>query len=298
MKKIFKLLLLLPALLATGCNETTTSSSEDEVLYPRSVLESKWGLEAAIASYEALGVAIPYIDCVSFDYKQGVDDYGDKDIWFYCYYETDEDAEKAYNEYLEICRNRGYSGQAGENTYFDYDSLTVYTYPVAIVDRVIGEHQGVELQFLPSVWNSKPCLGIYGMSYLYIDENVYPQLAVDTLFGKETDVPKVEGEGLTYDFQFSIVEDIGQALEIIVYGASYDVEEKYFNDLMKTENYGIYQCSDIDDDYMEDALEYPGYEMGMYYYAYSEDKVVIFEYDIYNSVFVIDMFPIKEILRR
>lgn len=310
MKKLLKTLLFLPIFALSACggnngsvtsvddsssagassNSLVESSTSEEKQYPRSVLESKWGLEAAIASYEALGLAIPYLPCDSFEFEVGVDDYGDPDIWFYCYFQTDELAEKAFNDYLLICAERGFSGEAGENTYIDYETFTIYTYPVAVVDRVILEDHGIELQFLPSTWNGKPCLGIYGITYLYIPEDVYPQKAVDQLLGDDAkDVPKVEGKGYLYDFMF-IKDGDTTALEITVVGPSYDVEEYYFNELLKTEDYAMCQCNDNDDDYFEIVDKYPGYELGMYYYCMSNTKIIIFEFDLYNNVFIIDIF--------
>lgn len=305
--KLFKSILLLPALLACACNgasgEINSSSSDDtsilegntsssqEKLYPNSVLTSEWGLEAAKASYDVLGVAIPYIAQDSFIYEIGEDAYGDPDIWFYCFYETDDLAYQAYQDYLGICALKGYSGE--ETTYhsIDYETLTIIEFQYCVVDRVIGEHNGVELQFVTSTKNGKPCLGIYGMTYLYIDENTYPQLAIDTFFKNPSDVPQITLED-DYSYYFSfIIDDWGnKILEVQILNCYYTVEKEFFDLLLATGHYAIVQYTDDDEDYEEVLTEYEEYMYGFYYYAISNDKIIIFEYDISHAALIIDMY--------
>lgn len=298
--KLLKSLLLIPALLVGACNSAANSSSEskeitsssEEKLYPNSVLTSKWGLEAAKASYDVLGVAIPYIEQVSFEYVVGVDAYGDPDIWFYCYYNTDEEVDQAYIDYLDICASKGYSGKETTYSNFDPDTFTIIQFNYCVVDRVIGENQGVEIQFVPSTWNGKPCLGIYGFSYLYIEEHIYPQLAVDRFFKDPSDVPAIKGD-YTYYFSFFLDSMNNKGLEIQVLGCSYDLEKYYFDELNKTGNFVIIQYSDEDEEYDEVITSYDEYMYGFYYYAISNNKIIIFYYDISHQALVIDMYARK-----
>lgn len=312
--KLIKSLLLIPALLVGACGSSSNNSvessiessldssvsggeslsipeesSSQEKAYPNSVLTSPWGLEAAKASYDVLGVAIPYIEQASFKYEVGVDKFGDPDIWFYCYYETDEKAEQAYQDYLNICAAKGYSGNESTYTYVDYETLTYYQFNYCVVDRVIGPNQGVELQFLPSTWDGKPCLGIYGMSYLYIEETIYPQLAVERFYKDPSDVPVISGD-YTYYFTFFVDDNDTKGLEIHVIGCDYDLEKYYFNELIKNNKFVIFQYSDDDEDYEEVLTKYEDYMYGYYYFAVSNEKYIIFYYDISNSMLVIDMY--------
>ena len=296
--KLLKTLFILPAMLLGACAGSNHSSSNgeenssSEKLYPPSVMESKWGLEAAKASYDVLGVAVPYIENKGFEYVVGVDDFGDPDIWFYAYYDTDAEAEEAYEDYLTICSQKGYEGQVTTYHNFDYDTLTIIEFEYCVVDRVIGEHQGVELQFLPSIWNSRPCLGIYGFSYLYIEKTTYPQLAVETFYNDASDVPVITGD---YEYYFTFfVDNAGtHGLEIQVLDAYYDIEKWYTNELLKSDNYLVMQYCDYDDDYEEIIEEYEDFMYGFYYYAMSNSKLIIYYMDIENSIFVIDMYARK-----
>ncbi|MCQ2776266.1 MAG: hypothetical protein MJ217_00875 [Bacilli bacterium] len=272
-------------------SESSSSSIRDEDIYPKSVLESPWGRETAIDTYKVLGIALPYIECDSYEYVIGVDDFGDPDIWFYCMYELDEDANQAYKDYLVICQNKGFSGESTVKRYIDYETLTIYEYESCICDRVILEHHGIELQFLVSMHNGKPCLGIYGITYLYEDPHVYPQIAVEEFAGIfAADVPVISGEGYQYDFMFYKFDDGTDGLEIVVSFAYYDIEEWYFNSLLSSSKFAIGQCDEADEDYFEIMDTYPGYQIGFYYIAYSRNLTIIFEYDIYNGAFVIDLF--------
>lgn len=285
---LLKASLLVPALLISACGAGTGSS---EKLYPNSVLQSKWGLEAAKASYDVLGVAIPYIENESFTYEVGVDDYGDPDIWFYCYYNTDDEAYKAYADYLTICADRGYSGQETTYSSFDPETFVIMTFEYCVVDRVIGENQGVELQFVTSTKEGKPCLGIYGFSYLYIEEHIYPQLAINQFYGEESakDIPQIKDDSYRYYFSFFIQQDGTRGLEVQSLGCDFTVEKYFYNELIKN-GFGIVQYSDEDDDYMEVLSSYEEYMYGYYYYAVSNDKILIFFYDIETSAFVVDMY--------
>ena len=264
--------------------------------YPDSVLNSGWGKEAAIASYEALGVAVPYIQNDGFEYETGVDAYGDPTIAFYVFYNTDEAANNAFDEYIGICEYYGYSGEVSTKTYIDYDTYTIYQYESCIVDRVIQEHHGIELEFLVSTYKEKPCLGIFGFTYLYIDENEYPLLALEELYGKDASMfPVIDEKGAKYSFQFFIdQESQTEALEVVVSNVSYDIEEWYFEQILSIQGAIIYQCNDYDESYQA-VTEYPGYNAdGTYYYCLVGGYTVIFEFDLYNYyAFVIEFFTVQ-----
>ena len=258
------------------------ASCGDNKKYPASVLNSGWGQEAAIASYEALGVAIPFIENDGFEYQTGIDAYGDATIDFYVYYETDELANAAFDEYISICEYYGYSGEVTTKTYIDYETHTIYEYESCIVDRVILEHHGIELQFLVSTYKNRPCLGIFGMTYLYVDENEYPLLALQDLFGADASIfPTINEEGAKFYFQFYIDEDTSdKALYLSVSNVSYEIEEWYFNNLNAISNSFIYYCNDYTES-TEYVRSYPGFNAdGSYYYALVKDYTVIFEFSL------------------
>lgn len=269
------------------------SCGDEGKKYPASVLNSGWGQEAAIASYEALGVAVPYIENAGFEYQVGVDEYGDATINFYVFYETDKDANDAFDEYISICEYYGYSGEVTTKTYIDYETYTIYEYESCIVDRVILDHHGIELQFLVSTYKEKPCLGIFGMTYLYVDENEYPLLALEEIFGADASIfPVIEEEGAKFYFQFYIDEDTkDEALYLSVSNVSYQLEEWYFNAINSIEGSVIICCNDYTET-AEIALEYPGFNAdGSYYYALVKDYTVIFEFSLTYYALVIQFYP-------
>ena len=133
MKKALRLLPLLPLLVLGACNvppsntssSNNTSSSDSDVSTSEissssnsesssseisssssssnsintAVEQSKWGKEAAQKCFDTLGVVFPYLEAEGFEYKVTTDDYGDKAIWFYLYYESQEVAEEKIVDY-------------------------------------------------------------------------------------------------------------------------------------------------------------------------------------------------------
>lgn len=328
MKKFIKSLLLIPALILSACNNNVASlstsnssnselpsmsslisstssgkvssdkssspstSSSEERLLPNSVVNSKWGLEAATASYDALGVAVPYIDNDGFDYEVGIDDFGDATIWFYAYYKDDDSVNQAFEDYIEIIKQFGYSGERKITRYVDYETYTYYEFECVYANRVILEHHGIELDFLVSMHNGKPCLGIYGFTYLYEDPNVFPVIAIEDIYGSHaSDIPVLDG--YKYEFMFFLNERTGKKiLEIAVLNAGPDIEEEFFNGLLK--NGCVFeQYDDLDDYYDELVDEYPGFEDQYYYHAYNNNIEVIFDFDIDKMALIIDLFELS-----
>ena len=264
--------------------------------YPDSVLNSKWGYDAATASYNALGVAIPYVDNKGFEYEVGVDAFGDPTINFYVFYDTDEEAEKAFYDYVDVCAYYGYSGEITTKTYIDYETWTMYQYDSCIVDRVILEHHGIELEFLTSTYKAKPCLGIFGFTYLYIDENEYPLLALEELYGSDASIfPVIDEKGAKYSFQFAIDSYSNTvALSVVVSNINYTIEEWYFNQLLAVSGTKIYQCNNYDDSIYNRVTEYPGFNGdGSYYICQIKDYTVIFEFSLDSYAFMLEFYTIQ-----
>lgn len=251
--------------------------------------DNPWGEETANACYDAVHGVIPYIQCDSYEYKTSVDDYGDDMITFYLYYETDDLAYKAFQDYATLCAENMYVVNIGENTYIDYDTLTYYTYESMYADCLVGKNLGLEIVGATSTYNEKPCLGLFVYNYIYVPENEYPELAVQDVLGEHHDVPKIEGEGYTYEFMMFLDPDYGtKGVEIAVKGCSYDIEELYFNTLIDNDWF-IMWCDDLNETY-DRITEYPGLTLGTYYYAMSDTTLIIFEYNLDKAAFILDIF--------
>ena len=334
MKKALRLLPLLPLLVLGACNvpnsstsvstpssETSIISSSSEESIPSTsssassselsssssssssssvnpvVEESRWGKEAAQACYDALGVVFPYMEADGFEYKVTTDDYGDKAVWFYLYYETQDIAEGKIEEYAWAAYNQDRYACVVQPTWFtDYTDYSRWEQNVLYADKVLSDRYAVELQVLASqkTYNDKVmgCLGIYGFSYIpNVDPTKFPSYPVEYVLWEYNNVPELDLDDVTYSFSFDLYE--GKKILIIVAESkkhSIDMEEEYFNQLLKAK-YRILRYSDLDDDFtdemftLEDNNVYPEFEDNYCFYAYARDNshLVYFEYDLNNQ---------------
>ena len=228
MKKALRLLPLLPLLVLGACNNPTSSSSSDSSVTPSSssstsssvadisdccdeppfstsssapissvnplIEESKWGKEAAQKCFDTLGVVFPYLEAEGFEYKVTTDDYGDKAIWFYLYYETQEVAEEKIVDYAWAAYEQERYECVVKPTRFIGEDYSVWEQNVLYADKVLSERYAVELQALASqkAYNGKlmGCLGIYGFSYIpNIDPSKFPTYPVEYVLGENNGVP-------------------------------------------------------------------------------------------------------------
>ena len=296
MKKLTKLLLFpLLGTLLIGCVNNNPPIEEPEQTYGEDGNPNAFSKTLTKLFNADFGTIIPFCPCVSYEYEREIDAYGDPCINTYFYFNAEETLERAYNYYAYLCDQDGWTVESG----------TVEGYDCVYADKVqiTGKNDGVELCFLPAMKNDKYCLGVFGMCFLYEDENIYPSVAVEKLLGKDyaAMLPKVEGEGLTYSFMFSY-EDMGDGstyfnLRLFVYNAYVDDEENYFNALLAN-GFFIWNDLDMDDDEALPYTEYPGYEGG----AYDAFKYNIrgnflfgtyFTYLVMYNALMIDIFIVK-----
>lgn len=297
MKKTLLLSLLSCLFMVTGCSQTPATQVNENPY----IVTSPWGKEVAQACYDQLRAIPPYLTCEEVEYEKSVDDYGDSMITLYLYFIDDESLDKAFDEYGKLCASYGYTVEVSTQTYMD-ENYVIYQFEAGFADLIIYEHVGLEIEYIASMRNNKPCLGLFVFTYVYSPKDSYPQVAVDKLLGEEKGklLPQIipnEDEEFEYDFSFFLDEnnDKDVCLEIVISGCSYEMEETYF-DLMEdiTPFYQLV-CNDYYETYEEVTTGiYPGYDFGEgnYYLAFLDDNIgVIYWFDLSNYVFVIDIFP-------
>lgn len=199
MKKYFTILSLF-TLCLVGCNQTTqTSTSTSQAEQP---FVSAWPEEVARNIETVLGYDIPFYDsAIAYSSAISMDDYGDPLLEIYCTLNNDEE-EVAEDIYYNLCEDAGFYVIQTTMSGFDPDTLTSFYYDVYIADKEINQEYGIELQFLVSQLNGKPCLGIFGFQYVLVDENAWPSDLIISLLGY--DVPALYYEGLTYEAQIEL----------------------------------------------------------------------------------------------
>lgn len=285
MKKQLLTLLLVPFLI--GCGETSK--------YPKYVLNSPWGEEKATTMYDTFHALIPYMEADAHEFVYTKDEYNDDMLCAYFYYGADETAEAKVEEYAQLCYEKGYDVELSTDTYYDWDTYTVYEYQVVYADKVIKDSIGFEMQFLASRRNERPCLGVFAYNYVYCAKDAWPSAAVDHLLGDRANlVPTLNEEGRTYNFLYDVDSESGSlCLEIQVSGGSYEDEETYFN-AVKAKGYRQGQLNDLDNEYLVIADTYDEFDDQFYYMTYAaEDIMIIYDYSVYNSLFIIDIWLIK-----
>ena len=227
MKKQLLTLLLIPFLI--GCGEVSR--------YPKYVLNSPWGEEKATEMYDTFHALIPYMEADEHEFVYSKDEYNDDILSAFFYYDTDAVAEAKVEEYATLCYEKGYDVEISTDKYYDWDTYTVYEYQVVYADKVIKDSIGFEMQFLASIRNNRPCLGVFAYNFVYCPKDAWPDAAVEHLLGDRADlVPTLEADR-TYNFIYDVDSNTGSiCLEIQVSGGSYADEETYFN-LLKNKGY-------------------------------------------------------------
>lgn len=266
-KTLKKISWLLCLFLVVSCNDSNVTNSNSNSVAP---FNSKWGEELGGIIEKNFQIDLPYIECSSFEFEDTIDDYGDPLIIIYCQFDSEEKLDSSPTQYASICENEGYE------VTFETIGTTIdgvlYTYECYFADKVISNTQGIELQFLIGSNNGKDCLGIFAFTYDYYDQNVWPSdLVSNYLNGKE--IPKIEGEGFTYNYWSLLDSNNSEYIELVIYGTTKDSELDYYNVL-------------IENDYLIDSSKYE--ENG--YIAISNDKTIglSFYYDdsYYNGLVI------------
>lgn len=339
MKKALRLLPLLPLLVLGACNVTpsntsssnNTSSSDSDVSTSEissssnsesssseisssssssssintAVEQSKWGKEAAQKCFDTLGVVFPYLEAEGFEYKVTTDDYGDKAIWFYLYYESQEVAEEKIVDYAWAAYEQDRYECVVKPTRFVGEDYSVWEQNVLYADKVLSERYAVELQALASqkAYNGKlmGCLGIYGFSYIpNIDPSKFPTYPVEYVLGENNGVPALVMDDIKFDFSINMYEG-NKVLQIIVTSDKHtiDLEEEYFYAL-EDARYRLFRYDDLEDDFTGESFgygsHYPEYEDNYCYYAYNKDNThcVYFEYDLNHQYLYIEIFQLSQ----
>ena len=338
MKKALRLLPILITLVLGACNNPTSSSSSDSSVTPSSpsstsssmadisdccdeppfstsssapisstnplIEESKWGKAAAEVCFDTLGVVFPYLEAEGFEYKVTTDDFGDKAIWFYLYYETQEIAEEKIVDYAWAAYEQDRYECVVQPTRFYGEDYSVWEQNVLYADKVLSDKYAVELQVLASQksYNGKlmGCLGIYGFSYIpNVDPTKFPTYPVEYVLGENNGVPALVMDDVKFDFNVSMYEG-SKVLQIIVTSNkhSIDLEEAYFYTL-EDARYRIYRYDDLENDFTGESFgygsHYPEYEDNICYYAYNKTNThcVYFEYDLNHQCLYIEIMPLS-----
>lgn len=325
--KFGRLLLVAAALLASACdseeenannsgentnnveenNENNNTSNENNENtpkpkeYPAEVKNSKWGIDAADTCYATLGTVVPYIEADSFEYRELIDEFGDPAIWFYLYYETSEIAESKIEDYYYAAMRSKYECEAKMQRFYDQETYSYWDQKVLYADKVFDETRAVEITCLDSIYNGKPCLGLYCITYIpSMDSKSFPANAVEDVLGKNNELPTLStvNDELTYSFTFFVQSGL-KCLEIAIVPsiAYFTLEESYFYELLEAE-YIIVQYDELEEEFtgkrfMGTGEEYPEFEDNIYYFALSPDQdyMLSFDFDLYNNVFYIDIIP-------
>ena len=288
----------IPSSIPSSSSSSSSSSKEPEI--NPLVKDSKWGLEAAQACYDAIGDVIPYMDCDGFEYKVTTDDYGDPAIWFYLYYETQEIAKSKITDYAYVAWELGLFECVVKPDWFN-DGTYYWQQTALYADKTINPSHAVEIIGLDSVknYNGKQmgCLGLYCFTYIpNVDKTKFPMNAVDYFLEGYTPVPEIEGEGYEFSFNFSIQDGI-KVLQIAVKSnqKSYEMEEEYFYALLKR-NYKIAQWDDTKEDFTENWYEdgdtYPEYDDDINYYCYEKfgSFCIYLDYNLYYQTLFLQFF--------
>lgn len=296
-----------PPVSTTSSVMSSSSSAPTSTVNPV-VAESKWGQEAAQACYDALGIVFPYLEAEGFEYKVTTDDFGDKAVWFYLYYDTQEIAEEKIVDYAWAAYEQDRYECVVQPTWFtDYTDYSRWEQNVLYADKVISDKYAIELQVLASLknYNDKVmgCLGIYGFSYIpNTDPTKFPAYPVEYVLWEYNPVPDLGLDDMTYSFSFDMYE--GKRILIIIAESKkhgIEMEEEYFNKLLAAK-YRIFRYSDLDDEFtdemftLEDNNVYPDYEDNYCFYAYPRDNshLVYFEYDLNNQWLHIEVMCLFE----
>ena len=283
MKKQLLSLLLVPFFL-TGCIKTNK--------YPKYVLNSPWGEEKAIKMYDTFHALIPYMEADEYEFVYTLDEYGDDLLSAFFYYSQDEIAEEKVDEYSELCYSKGYDVEATIDTYYDWDTYTIYEYPVVYADKVIKDSIGFEMQFLASRRNDRACLGVFAYNYVYCPTDAWPSAAVEHLLGDRADlIPVLNNNSYTYKFIYDVDAETGSlALEIQITGGSVLDEETYFN-AVKAKGYVQGQCDELDSEYLVRVDDYEEFNDQYYYMCMpADDIILIYDYSLYSNAFIIDIW--------
>lgn len=286
MKKKLLTLLLIPFIV--GCTKTTSK-------YPKYVVESPWGEEKATKMYDTFHALIPYMEADEYEFEYTVDEYGDDILGAYLYYTEDEIAEAKVSEYAELCYSKGYDVEQTTDTYYDWENFVIYEYEVVYASKVIKDSIGFEMQVLASRRASRPCLGIFAYNYVYCPKDAWPNAAVDHLLGDRSNlIPSYNIQGGNYSFIYDVDSKSGSiCLEIQLTGGSYADEEAYFN-LVKEKGYVQAQRDDLDDDYLVRVDEYEDFNDQYFYMCMpADDIMLIYDYNVNNQTFIIDIWLIK-----
>lgn len=241
---------------------------------------------------DAFQTVIPFIPCKTYTYEKGTDIYGDPVMDVYFSYRELDTMNRAYNYYAKLCEDAGYEVNSGY--YLSYECI--------YADKVINDHDAVELVIMTNDNVKDPMLGVFCSYYLYEDKNVYPTVAVEKLLGDKAQyVPKIEGSGYQYTFYFDYEEledgSLYKALRIYVYNGSWEDEQNYFNAL-KEKGYIIFDDLTIEDEDAQPVTEYPGWTGTAYDgYLYSKfGKFMLGTYFTFNSYYnalIIDIFTFE-----
>lgn len=285
-------------------SESSSSSSSSSSINPL-IEESKWGKEAAKACFDTLGVVFPYLEADGFEYKVTTDDYGDKAIWFYLYYETQEIAEEKIVDYAWAAYEQDRYECVVKPTTLMGEDYSIWEQNILYADKVLSEKYAVELQALASqkAYNGKlmGCLGIYGFSYIpNVDPSKFPVYPVEYVLGENVSVPALVKDDLKFDFNFSMHES-NKVLQIIVTSDKYtfELEETYFYTL-EDARYRIFRFDDLEDDFTEEVFgygsHYPEYDDNFSYYAYNPTNThcIYFQYDWSHQYFYIEIFQLSK----
>ncbi len=221
-RKVLSVLAICSLFLLGGCGQQSKDQSSTSEPY---VFTSMWPQEIADDIEMVLGYDIPfYSSAISYESQITKDEFGDDLLAIYCTLSEDE-KESADDIYYNMCEDAGYYVKINESSYFDQSTMTTYYYTYVSADKEVTNKLGIELQFLISEYKGKPCLGIFGFTYIIAPKDAWPTDLVVSLLG--FDIPKIEREGLEYQSTLEIDSNGDVFVHIKIKNATVSDETSY-----------------------------------------------------------------------
>lgn len=274
MKKTQAMILTsLSLFLIIGCNGNNNSSSTNSIssMEENKTFVSKWSDEGVKQNIEeSIKFDIPFIEAKSYYSYCSSDEFNEPVLNIGCNFETDEELDKAMDNYYSICDNAGYimsretiRQSTGLGSYYEIDC--------GFADYVINEDFAIEIQFVigkvdKNASNDQLC--IIAFTYVPVDNTKWPTNLFEHYLG--FDIPHYEFEGAEYSASVEVEnynlengENVNIPLvSVTISNASSTSENEYYQILTDLE----YRIDDS------------SYDEGYGYYAFSKDKTHLIEF--------------------
>ena len=211
---------------------------------PTIEFQSLWPETVAEDINEVLHYDIPFYDtAILYESNIFLDDYGDPLLEIYCTLKSEEES-LAEDIYYNLCEDSGFFVEQTTVHSFDPETFVSFYYDVFYASKAISDTIGIELQFLVSMRNGSPCLGIFGYTYVLVDPLIWPSELIISLLG--FDIPHLYREGLTYSATLEIDVSTQEPYAYILIENAVFLDETNYTLLLEKNNYAVF-----DQDYAE-----------------------------------------------